>query len=71
MADPSLASLYAGSPPPPRNPPPAGLLGYTQEPTHELLYNNSSELITLRIALLMISHAQRWGKYVTSPSHLI
>lgn len=50
MADPSFPSLYAG-----KSPPPAGLLSYTQEPTHELFYNNSSEFITLKIMLLLIS----------------
>lgn len=54
MADPSLASLYAGNPPPPRNPPPAGLLSYPQEPTHELVYNNSSESLIRKTMLLMI-----------------
>lgn len=66
MADPSLPSLYAG-----KSPPPAGLLSYTQEPTHELFYNNSSEFITLKIMLLLISYAQPWGRYVTRSSHLI
>lgn len=67
MADPSLASLYAGNPPPP-----VGLLSYTQEPTHDMLYNNSSEFIITKDHAVGDFFMPGPGvSMLTSSSHLI